>query len=77
MHFRAIPFFCPASNFKTHLPLTTMLCIVITEPCLGHPFAQVQSHPLGPRQLPQPGQIPSPGPRLKEFVFESLTFQTA
>src|SRR5271154_6356633 len=59
------------------LPLTTMLRVVVSEPCLGRPFAQVQGHPLGPRQLPQPRQVPPSGSCLGKLVFESLTFQTA
>jgi hypothetical protein len=59
------------------LPLTTVLRVVVSEPCLRCLLALIQYHPFGWRQTPQPGKIPPPVASLLELLFESLTFQTA
>lgn len=59
------------------LPLTTMLRVVVSEPCLRCLLALIQRHPFGWRETPQPGKIPSPVASFLELFFESLTFQTA
>jgi hypothetical protein len=62
---------------KTISPLATMLRIVVPESRLSRPFAPFQRRPFERSQIPQPGKIPSPGARLGELLFESLTFHTA
>ncbi len=57
--------------------LTTVLRVVVPEPRLRRLFAFIQRHPFPVGQLPQPGEVPSPGASLGELLFESLTFQTA
>ncbi len=54
-----------------------MLRVVVLEPRLRRLLAPFQRRPFERRQIPQPGKIPPPAPRLGEFLFESLTFQTA
>jgi len=54
-----------------------MLRIVVPESRLSRLFAPFQRRPFERSQIPQPGKIPSPGARLGELLFESLTFHTA
>jgi hypothetical protein len=40
---------------ETHLPLTTVLRVVISQPRLSHLLVFIQRHPFPVGQLPQPG----------------------
>ena len=62
---------------ETHLPLTTVLRVVVPEPRLSRLLAFIQRHPFPVRQLPQPGKVPAADASLRELLFESLTLQTA
>ena len=62
---------------KATSPLTTVLRVVVSEPRLRRLLALVQRHPFPVGQSPQPGEVPAPDASLGEFLFESLTFQTA
>jgi hypothetical protein len=50
---------------------------MVSEPRLSCLLAFIQRHPFPVGQMPQPGQIATPGASLGELLFESLTFQTA
>ena len=68
----------PAPNRQTlRLPLATMLRIVVDEPRLRCLLAPFERRPFERSQISQPGKISPPAARLGEFLFESLTFQTA
>ena len=67
----------PAPTENTTLPLAPMLRIVVLEPRLRCLLAPFERRPFEGRQIPQPGEIPSPAARLGKLLFESLTFQTA
>jgi hypothetical protein len=62
---------------ETRLSLTSVLRIVVPQPCLRRLFPLIQRHLFLVAQIPQPGKVPSPGASLAKLLFESLTFQTA
>jgi hypothetical protein len=56
IHLRAIPFLPLGLQLpETHLPLTTVLRVVISQPRLSHLLVFIQRHPFPVGQLPQPG----------------------
>ena len=56
VHCKAIPFLpVGLKPPETYLPLTTVLRVVVSEPCLSRLLAFIQRHPFLVRQLPKPG----------------------
>jgi len=62
---------------ETYSLMTAVLRIMVSEPRPSCLLAFIQRHPFLAGQMPQPGQITTPRTRFGEFLFESLTFQTA
>jgi hypothetical protein len=68
------PALAPLHPYST---LTTVLRIMVSQPYQSRLLPPLQRRAFRRGELPQPGQVTSPGVGLRELVFESLTFQTA
>jgi hypothetical protein len=54
-----------------------VLRVVVFQPRLSRLLAFIERHPFPVGQMPQPGEVTTPGASLGELFFESLTFETA